>query len=159
MTSNNPATTLRWRDRSRVAIIACVAGFGLLAAACGSDGKPAASTGSSSTSGPHVSFTSPVDGATVTSPVAVSMAATGFTIEPAGDVHAGAGHFHVMVDVGCVAPGTAIPKDDSHVHLGKAQLTTELVLAPGTHKLCLQAGDGVHTALTVTDQISITVSG
>jgi hypothetical protein len=87
------------------------------------------------------------------------MTATNFTIEPAGDVHAGAGHFHVMVDVGCLAPGTVVPKDASHVHLGKAQLSTEIVLTPGPHKLCLQAGDGAHTALPITDEISITVSG
>jgi len=86
------------------------------------------------------------------------MTATDFTVEPAGDVHAGAGHLHVMIDVGCVATGTVVPKDDAHVHLGKAQLTTDLVLTPGAHKLCLQAGDGAHTALDITSEISVTVS-
>ena len=142
----------------RPLLAVCIIGLAAITAACGSDtvdSKPAVA----SSSGPRISFTSPTGGATVTSPVAVTMTASNFTIEPAGDVHAGAGHFHVMVDVGCVASGTVIPKDDSHVHLGKAQLTTELVLAPGPHKLCLQAGDGAHTALALTDQISITVSG
>lgn len=136
----------------------CMIALATIAAACGSDtveSRPAVA----SSSGPRISFTSPMNGATVTSPVAVTMTASNFTIEPAGDVHAGAGHFHVMVDVGCVAPGTAVPNDDSHVHLGKAQLSTEIVLAPGPHELCLQAGDGAHVALAITDEISITVTG
>ena len=87
------------------------------------------------------------------------MQAQDFTIEPAGIVKAGAGHFHIMVDVGCVATGTVIPSDDSHVHFGKAQLTAEFPLSPGTHKLCLQVGDGAHNALGITDEISITVTG
>jgi hypothetical protein len=65
----------------------------------------------------------------------------------------------VLVDSGCVAAGTVIPKDDNHVHLGKAQLTAEIPLAPGTHRLCLQVGDGAHNALALTDEISITVTG
>lgn len=31
-------------------------------------------------------------------------------------------------------------------------------LEPGEHSLCLQTGDGVHTALDLTDEISITVA-
>jgi hypothetical protein len=116
------------------------------------------STASSSAPTPEVAFATPEAGATVTSPVSVTMTATNFTVEPAGDVHAGAGHLHVMVDVGCVAPGTVIPKDAAHVHLGMAQMAAELPLAPGVHKLCLQAGDGAHKALDITDEIEITVS-
>jgi uncharacterized protein DUF4399 len=143
----------------RTLLSVCIIALAAIAAACGSDTVDSKPGAAASKSGPKISFTSPTDGATVTSPVAVTMTASNFTIEPAGDVHAGAGHFHVMVDVGCVAPGTAVPKDDSHVHLGKAQLSTEIVLAPGPHKLCLQAGDGAHVALAITDEISITVSG
>jgi hypothetical protein len=116
------------------------------------------STASSAAPTPEVAVATPEAGATVTSPVAVTMTASNFTVEPAGEVHAGAGHLHVMVDVGCVATGTVIPKDDAHVHLGMAQMATELTLAPGTHKLCLQAGDGAHKALDITDEIEITVS-
>jgi hypothetical protein len=141
--------------RTQLAAVVCLVAL-LTIAACGSD--KVESKSSASTSGPRISFTAPTNGATAKSPVAVTMTASNFTIEPAGDVHTGAGHFHVMVDVGCVAAGTPIPKDDSHVHLGKAQLSTELVLSPGPHKLCLQLGDGAHTALGITDEISITVS-
>lgn len=133
----------------------------VVAAACGSDKVDvrAAPTAASASPTEQVSFASPTDGATVTSPVTVTLTATNFVVEPAGEVHAGAGHLHVMVDVGCVAVGTVIPKDDAHVHLGKAELSKELVLAPGTHKLCLQAGDGAHAALDLTDEIEVTVSG
>ena len=106
---------------------------------------------------PSVAFVEPANAATVASPVALKLAAYNFTLEPAGEVHEGAGHLHVMVDVPCVEPGQPIPKDDQHVHLGTGQTETELTLAPGAHTLCLQAGDGVHTALAITREITITV--
>ena len=143
----------------RLTALCCVAALATIATGCGRDEVDSRTSPTASSASPQVSFTSPADGATVKSPVTVTMTASNFTIEPAGDVHAGAGHFHVMVDVGCVAPGTVIPKDDAHVHLGKAQLSTDIVLAPGPHKLCLQVGDGAHTALDITDEIAITVSG
>jgi hypothetical protein len=121
----------------------------LLLAAC----QPAAKE-------PSVTFVSPADGATVSSPVTVKLAAENFTIEPAGDVHTGAGHLHIMVDAECLAAGEIIPKDDTHLHYGQGQLEATLDLAPGAHTLCLQAGDGAHTALPeagLTHTIRITV--
>lgn len=106
---------------------------------------------------PSVAFLEPAKGATVTSPVAVELAAFNFTVEPAGEVREGAGHLHVMVDVPCLAPGEVIPKDDQHVHLGTGQTETELTLAPGEHTLCLQAADGIHTALDITREVTFTV--
>lgn len=104
-----------------------------------------------------VSFAAPEDGATVSAPVALEFAANNFTIEPAGEVSEGAGHFHVMIDVGCVAPGEVIPSDDAHVHFGDGSTSAELELEPGTYSLCLQVGDGEHVALDLTDEITITV--
>jgi hypothetical protein len=106
---------------------------------------------------PSVAFLSPAKGASVASPVALQLAAYNLTIEPAGEVHPHAGHLHVMVDAPCVEPGQAIPKDDQHVHLGQGQTEASLDLAPGAHTLCLQAGDGAHTALPITRIIDITV--
>jgi hypothetical protein len=91
------------------------------------------------------------------SPFEVAMEADGFTVEPAGQVREGAGHLHLMVDAGCVASGEEIPEDASHVHFGDGSTETELDLPAGEHTLCLQAGDGVHTALDLTNQITITV--
>jgi hypothetical protein len=107
---------------------------------------------------PSVAFLEPTNGAEVSSPVTLKLAAFNFTVEPAGDVHADAGHLHVMVDAPCVEIGQAIPKDDNHVHLGQAQLETQLTLAPGQHTLCLQAGDGAHTALPISREITVTVA-
>ena len=95
---------------------------------------------------PSVAFLEPASGATVTSPVHLKLAAFNFVVEPAGAVHPGAGHLHVMVDVPCVTPGQVIPKDAQHVHLGAGQLEMDLTLTPGNHTLCLQAVDGAHTA-------------
>lgn len=118
----------------------------LLAAGCSGGG------------GASVSIDSPEDGATVQSPVQVQVAADGFTVEPAGEAREGAGHLHLMVDTGCLAPGETIPEDESHRHFADGTTQTELDLPAGEHTLCLQAGDGVHTALDLTDEITVTVA-
>lgn len=109
--------------------------------------------------GASVSIASPEDGATVESPVSVSMEANGFSIEPAGSVREGAGHFHLMVDASCLAAGQVIPEDAEHLHFGDGATETEVDLPAGEHTLCLQAGDGAHTALPLTDRVTITVAG
>lgn len=106
-----------------------------------------------------VLFQTPNDGDEVTSPVTVVMEAHGITIEPAtAGINENAGHFHIMVNVGCVAEGEVIPTDDSHRHYGMAQTEAELELEPGEHTLCLQVGDGEHVALPFTDTITVTVT-
>jgi hypothetical protein len=62
-----------------------------------------------------------------------------------------------MVDVPCVEPGQPIPKDAQHLHFGKGQTDGKIDLQAGQHTLCLQAGDGTHTALDLTDEIEVTV--
>ena len=119
----------------------------LIVAACGdSDG------------GRSATVVAPEDGARVAGVIAVSMAAEGVTIEPAGEVRDGAGHFHVLVDVGCVGQGDTIPGGSGYNHFGKAQTETVLCLGPGEHSLCLQVGDGQHTAFDVTDEITVNVA-
>lgn len=108
----------------------------------------------------RVFFTSPSDGATVTSPVKVTMGVENFLVEPAGPVKAGAGHLHIMVDTECGAAGAVVPADAAHLHYGKGQLEAELALLPGTHTLCLQAADGAHIALAgagMKQKITLTV--
>ncbi len=118
----------------------------LLLAACGdSDPKPSAT------------FSAPTDGASTAGGVALTMAADGITIEEAGEVHDNAGHFHVIADAGCVSAGTAVPKDADHLHFGKGQTEGTIYLEPGSHELCLQVGDGVHSALDVTDTVTVEV--
>ncbi len=94
-----------------------------------------------------VRIASPTSGATVPPSFNVVMAATGLKVEPAGAVSEGAGHFHLLIDEPYVAAGDIIPTDDTHIHFGKAQLTTTLTLEPGTHEVRLQFADGTHHAL------------
>lgn len=115
---------------------------------------------SSPSNQPRVFFTSPSDGATVTSPVKLTMGAENFIIEPAGTVRAGAGHLHIMVDTDAIPVGQIVPKDEKHNHYGQGQKEAELTLSPGTHTLLLQASDGAHVALPgegMTHKITVTV--
>jgi Domain of unknown function (DUF4399) len=105
----------------------------------------------------HVSLSEPTDGATLAGGVPLRMVADGIDIEEAGEVRDGAGHFHLIADAGCVSPGTTIPRDVDHVHFGAGQSEGTIYLEPGTHELCLQAGDGAHAALDATDTVTITV--
>jgi hypothetical protein len=46
-----------------------------------------------------------------------------------------------------------------HRHVDDGASEAELDLPAGEHTLCLQAGDGEHAALDLTDEITITVVG
>lgn len=104
-----------------------------------------------------VAFETPKDGETVSSPVQVEMAPSGFDVVPSAESGEGQGHFHVMVDTDCAPEGATIPNDDQHLHFGDGSTTTEIELEPGEHTLCLQAGDQAHNAFGTTDEITITV--
>ncbi|PJF39983.1 MAG: DUF4399 domain-containing protein [Chloroflexi bacterium] len=107
-----------------------------------------------------VRFASPTDGATVPPTFTIIMAATGFTIEPAGEVNEGAGHFHILIDEDFIEAGEVIPNDETHRHFGSGVTSTELELEPGTHTLRLQLADGAHIAQegdAYRDEITITV--
>lgn len=108
----------------------------------------------------QVSFVEPAHGSTVSSPVRIKLAAENFVVEPAGEVKAGAGHLHIIVDEDCVAAGQVIAKDATHLHYGQGQLEAQIELTSGLHTLCLQAADGAHVALPgtgMTQKINITV--
>jgi hypothetical protein len=159
----------RWRWQWWIPALAAVALTAL--SGCGDDGggsgagdeqgAPGTETSTTTASpAPSVEIVEPADEAKgLTSPVKVRMEVQGFTVEPAGEVRPGAGHLHVVVDGDCVAPGTVISSDPTHIHLGKAQMETEVTLTPGLHSLCAQIGDGAHTALDIKDVIEIEVSG
>jgi hypothetical protein len=137
-----------------------VAGCGDDAAAPDADETPPGATETTADDGVgSVSFAGVQDGDTVTSPVRVDMNAEGIEIEPAGEVRPNAGHFHVMVDTDCVEPGETIPDDAQHLHFGDGSTSAELELEPGQHSLCLQVADGEHTAMDLTDEITVTVEG
>lgn len=127
------------------------------ASALAEEAESAANEAMNALADASVSFVSPEDGATVTSPVTVEAQAEGVTIEAAGSVNEGAGHLHVVIDEGCVPAGEVIPTGDAFVHLGDGSTTTELELESGEHELCLQLGDGAHVATDVTETITVTV--
>lgn len=93
-----------------------------------------------------VKFKSPADGAMVTSPFKVEMAAEGVDIVPAGTMEEGTGHMHILIDEPFVLPGNVIPSDETHRHYGDGSTSTTLDLAPGEYVLRLQLADGAHKA-------------
>ena len=89
-------------------------------------------------------FTEPSDGATVTSPVTFTFGHENYSIEPKGEVHAGAGHHHIGLDTDCLPPGEAIPEAAPWVHFGDGSATIDMQLPAGQHTLTIQIGDGEH---------------
>ena len=107
-----------------------------------------------------VYIVSPVNGATVTSPVTVEFGIEGFGLAPAGTFETDTGHHHLLVDTPLPALNQPIPADNNHLHFGKAQTSATLELEPGEHTLQLLLGDGSHTPHTtalISDPIVITV--
>ena len=107
-----------------------------------------------------VSFVEPRNHAIVNPSFTVKMAASGVTVEPAGDVHHGAGHMHILINTEFIPAGQPIPSSPQHLHFGGGQLQTTLQLEPGTHTLRLQLADGHHIALEgdqYRDEITVTV--
>jgi hypothetical protein len=89
------------------------------------------------------------------------MAAEGLTVEPAGEIHEGAGHLHILVDTDFIPADELLPFDENHLHFGQGQLTTTLELEPGVHVLNLQFANGAHIALDgeeYRDTITVTVT-
>jgi hypothetical protein len=104
-----------------------------------------------------VFFTNLTEGTEVTSPVEVCLEATRVEIEPAGDgtVHPGYGHHHILVDptveeLGGITGGSgaAIPKDETHIHLGDGSKCIQVELTPGKHELVAVVADGAHIPLS-----------
>ncbi|WP_187291455.1 DUF4399 domain-containing protein [Haloterrigena turkmenica] len=110
----------------------------------------------------ELAFVRPEDGAEVSNPVAVEMEVENFELRPPGEdtvPESGTGHLHVLVDEGCVEPGYVIPLEDGYYHLSDGGREIEIELEPGQHDLCAQAGDDIHNAYDMTDEITITVTG
>lgn len=107
-----------------------------------------------------VTFASPKDGATVSSPVKVVMTST-VKLRPAGEDPQDhkTGHHHLIIDGAPIPAGEVIPTDDKHVHFGKGQTETDVKLTPGKHTLTLQLADGAHRSYgpALSETIHITV--
>lgn len=89
-------------------------------------------------------FISPVDGARVENPVVIKFGLKHMGIAPAGTNIQNTGHHHLIVDAELPPFDVPIPNDVQHLHFGKGQTETELMLSPGTHTLQLLLGDFGH---------------
>lgn len=98
----------------------------------------------SETPGGRVFIVSPVDGATVSSPVTVAFGLDNFLLAPAGTFEPGTGHHHLLIDTDLPPLNQPVPSDANHLHFGKAQSEASIELEPGSHTLQLLLGDGSH---------------
>ena len=95
--------------------------------------------------GAKVFFKNLKNGETVKSPFKVEMGVKNIKVDSAGNIVAGEGHHHILMDAGdSVAAGQVIPKDAQHIHYGKGQTSATISLPPGKHRLTLQLADGIH---------------
>ena len=115
-----------------------------------------------SSSTPSVSFVTPADGATVSSPVAMEFIVSNLNISPVpSEVEApreGMVHHHVAIDTECLPVGEVIPRADPWVHFGDGSKIYETLLPAGQYTLTLQLGDDEHrTQDGLCTTISVTV--
>jgi hypothetical protein len=107
-----------------------------------------------------VYFVEPKDGAVLPSEFKVVFGTKGWQVRPLGDMTAGTGHHHLVVNAASVDKGTLIPvnEPEKYIHFGKGQTETVLKLVPGRYTLQLQLGDGGHNSLGDDARASINVS-
>ena len=145
----------------------------VIAAACGgSDTPPASTTASAPAAAPasapanRVFFVTPTNGATIKPMSTIEFGSSGVTVAavPPGElkpeqVRPGTIHYHIAVDSDCLPAGTVIPKADPWVHFGDGKKVIEMSLAPGAHRLTVQAGDDMHRTIAgLCETINVTVS-
>jgi hypothetical protein len=115
------------------------------AAAAPAAAAPAPAGPTKSAPGSTVYFIAPEDGATVGRVFPVKFGLTGMGVAPAGVIHDGSGHHHLLVDAKePPKAGQPIANDANHLHFGGGQTETALALPPGDHTLQLVFGDAGH---------------
>ena len=143
------------------------------AAACGgAETPPASSTASAPAAAPakppaaKVFFVTPTTGATIKPLSTIEFGSTGVTVAavPPGElkpeqVRPETIHYHIAVDSDCLPAGTVIPKADPWIHFGDGKKVIEMNLAPGAHRLTVQAGDDMHRTIAgLCETINVTVA-
>jgi len=121
----------------------------LLLAGCGTTAAPPAA----------VRILEPADGAVVSSPFTLRFGAQGLAVAPAGDIVAGSGHHHLLIDLDALPVGEAVPFTERHLHFGKGQTETTVTLPPGTYRLTAQFANGAHQSYgpALSHRITVTV--
>jgi hypothetical protein len=145
----------------------------VIAAACGgAETPPASAPAASAPAAPasppatRVFFVTPVNGATIKPMSTIEFGSSGVTVAavPPGElkpeqVRAGMIHYHIAVDADCLPAGTVIPKADPWIHFGDGKSVIEMSLAPGPHRLTVQAGDDMHRTIAgLCETINVTVA-
>lgn len=142
------------------------AAFALAMTACGgegTDGADGADATGDTASAPSVFFQQPQDGDTVSSPVNLTFGSENVRVAAVPDTvdspREGVIHYHLGVDADCLAPGTTIPSADPWIHFGDGSNQIEMQLAPGEHRLTVQAGNDEHvTQGGMCQTITVTVT-
>ncbi len=81
----------------------------------------------------------------VKSPVEICFGVEGMTLAPKGNVKAGEGHHHILIDAPLpAAMDQPIPMNETHIHMGDGSECKTLELEPGPHTLRGLFGDGAH---------------
>jgi hypothetical protein len=146
----------------------------VIVAACGGADTPPASGTTASAPAPaapasaatRVFFVTPTTGATIKPMSTIEFGSSGVTVGavPPGElkpeqVRPNTIHYHIAVDADCLAAGTVIPKADPWVHFGDGKKVIEMSLAPGPHRLTVQAGDDMHRTIAgLCETINVTVA-
>lgn len=94
--------------------------------------------------GAKVMFVAPQPDAQVPQQLKVVFGVQGMTVQPAGEIKAGTGHHHLIIDAPPTPAGEVVPKDAQHLHFGDGATETMITLTPGEHTLTLQFADGIH---------------
>ncbi len=91
-----------------------------------------------------VFFANLSDGDTLESPFLVEFGVEGMEVEPAGEVHEGKGHHHIIINNQYIEFGGTVPSDSVNIHYGGGQTSDSLDLNPGKYTLTMQFADGWH---------------
>jgi hypothetical protein len=145
-----------------------MAAMALSGAACGgSTPESGSSAGAAGQGQARVFFVRPKNGETIKtmSTIEFGVSGAGATVGavPPGEltpaqVRPGIIHHHLGVDTDCLPVGVVIPKADPWIHFGDGKNVIEMQLAPGQHRLALQAGDDMHRTLAgMCEVITVTV--
>lgn len=65
-------------------------------------------------------------------------------VKPAGEIIAGTGHHHLIINERSPEFGQPVPKTDTSIHYGQGQTEAEIELVPGTYDLNAQFANGAH---------------
>lgn len=106
-----------------------------------------------------IRFTLPELAQTCYGGVTINLEAENFDVVPANEYEGGKeGHYHLLIDKEPYSSGDDIPFDDENVyHYSDGKTNTVIDLDEGEYRLHIQAGDGEHKALPLTNDVLVTV--